>query len=489
MKNHSNFFGKTEGKTIVLSLLAAATALQLTSCADTAPPTDTEAYTETEIASQTSAKATTEYTTTTHSTAEQTTQAPVFSATEESTQTETSETIDIPDKAPFETRTETVEQLMTDAFATHYEYSDDYYRDERIVKQKGINGTVRQRITTVYEGDNVVDFYILEDVLQERMDEIIVIGTKSRRSEKTEVIRENEIAFDTEYIYDNTRYEDDRAVLTEGKNGYTLTQYRITYESGKETERITLTSSITEPITEIIRVGTKPVYTTKTETTKKNIVPFTTRYEYDDTLAEGTEHIATNGANGYTEEIYQITYYKGTESDRVLLSSKAYAPVEKVVIIGTKKEEAYYMPFLDAAHGGRDYSLTQGFSSSHRALDFGVWYGEPIVAIKAGTVIAAYNEGYHSTDNILWTYGTYVIIEHEDGMRSYYAHLKNRTVSVGDTVSGGEIIGYSGNTGRVNPAPTPSNPLAGTHLHFEIRIQKNGYYQTVDPREYLPYWN
>ena len=147
------------------------------------------------------------------------------------------------------------------------------------------------------------------------------------------------------------------------------------------------------------------------------------------------------------------------------------------------------MPFLDASRGGYNYSVTQDFSSSHRGIDFGVWYGDPICAIKSGTVITAYDEGYFSKDNILWTYGTYVVIEHEDGMRSYYAHLKSRTVSVGDKVSGGQTIGYSGNTGRTNPEPTAAKPYAGTHLHFEIRVKKNGVYVTTDPKAYLPYWN
>jgi murein DD-endopeptidase MepM/ murein hydrolase activator NlpD len=80
-----------------------------------------------------------------------------------------------------------------------------------------------------------------------------------------------------------------------------------------------------------------------------------------------------------------------------------------------------------------------------------------------------------------------VVIEHEDGVRSYYAHLKSRTVSVGQRVSGGQTIGYSGNTGRVNPPVTASNPYAGTHLHFEIRVKRNGAYVKVDPTKYIDF--
>lgn len=308
------------------------------------------------------------------------------------------------------------------------------------------------------------------------------------REEQIVSVKENIIPFDVHYIYDETLYDDERMVLSEGADGYTLCVYRVIYENGKEIGRERISAVVTEPKAQEIVVGTKPAYTEQTETLKENIVSFATRYEYDGALEKGITQIRTHGADGYTESVYKITYYKGKEVGRECVSSEIYAPVEKVIVVGTK-EQAFYMPFLDASRGGYDYSVTQSFHSSHRALDFGVWYGDPICAIRSGKVIAAYDEGYFSKDNILWTYGTYVVIEHDNGMRSYYAHLKSRTVSVGDLVSGGEIIGYSGNTGRTNPEPTASKPYAGTHLHFEIRVKQGSAYVTTDPRQYLPYWN
>ena len=308
------------------------------------------------------------------------------------------------------------------------------------------------------------------------------------REEQTVSVKENVIPFDIHYIYDENLYEDESILLQEGADGYTISVYHVIYENGKEISREKISYTVTEPVIQEIIVGTKPAYTEQTETKKENLISFPTRYEYDNTLETGLTQIKTHGADGYTESTYKITYYKGQEIGRECVSSEIYAPIEKVIVVGTK-EESFYMPFLDASRGGYNYSVTQSFHSSHRALDFGVWYGDPICAIKSGKVIVAYDEGYFSTDNILWTYGTYVVIEHEDGMRSYYAHLKSRKVSVGDTVSGGEIIGYSGNTGRTNPEPTASKPYAGTHLHFEIRVKQGGVYVTTDPRQYLPYWN
>ena len=305
-------------------------------------------------------------------------------------------------------------------------------------------------------------------------------------AEQVITVTENEIPFDTHYIYDENLYDDERIVLREGKNGFSVSTYRVFYENGIEVSRELLSESVTAPEAEEIIVGTKPSVTESTVTVRGDDIPFGTRCEYDPSLEAGKTIVRTDGVNGYTESTYRITYYKGEEISRELVSDQAYAPVEQVIVIGTRE---YFMPFLDASRGGYNYSVTQDFSSSHRGIDFGVWYGDPICAIKSGKVITAYDEGYFSTDNILWTYGTYVVIEHEDGMRSYYAHLKSRTVSVGDTVSGGQIIGYSGNTGRTNPEPTAAKPLAGTHLHFEIRVKQNGVYVTTDPKAYLPYWN
>ena len=305
-------------------------------------------------------------------------------------------------------------------------------------------------------------------------------------AEQVITVTENEIPFDTHYIYDENVYDDERIVLREGKNGFSVSTYRVFYENGIEVSRELLSESVTAPEVEEIIVGTKPSVTESTVTVRGENIPFGTRYEYDSSLEAGKTVLRAEGVNGYTESTYRITYYKGEEISRELVSDQAYAPVEQVIVIGTRE---YFMPFLDAGRGGYNYSVTQDFSSTHRGIDFGVWYGDPICAIKSGKVITAYDEGYFSTDNLLWTYGTYVVIEHEDGMRSYYAHLKSRTVSVGDTVSGGQIIGYSGNTGRTNPEPTAAKPLAGTHLHFEIRVKKNGVYVTTDPKAYLPYWN
>ena len=117
--------------------------------------------------------------------------------------------------------------------------------------------------------------------------------------------------------------------------------------------------------------------------------------------------------------------------------------------------------FVTDAYGYR-YHPIYGDYKFHPAVDFAVPQGTPIYATKSGTVTAAtYNE-YN---------GYYVAINHNDGYTSLYAHMTNFVVSVGQTVSQGEVIGYVGSTGY----------STGPHMHFEITYGG----ASVNPMEYV----
>lgn len=99
---------------------------------------------------------------------------------------------------------------------------------------------------------------------------------------------------------------------------------------------------------------------------------------------------------------------------------------------------------LNSPYGIRKHRL-------HRGVDMHINIGDSIVAAYPGKVVVSkYNRR---------GYGHYVMIEHANGTRTLYGHLKKRLVNVGDTVEGGQLVGWGGNTGR----------SSGPHLHFEIR--------------------
>ena len=480
MKNVRNTSRRQWKKALLMSFLASAAVLYLTSCSDSPEPIDTRmtsAYTDIQT-EQTSPLASAE-----------TTAALETTDIAEPPDTD-SPPLDPSDEIP-QIHTEKEEILETIPYDTIYEYSEEYYEGESVTRISGIDGCKLITVVTTYQMEEVTDVDRTEDVLFLPRDEVIVIGTKETTTYGTIFINEKEVPFETEYEYDPDAYDDEETVVREGANGYTTSEYRITYEKGIEVSRELVSSKVTAPVSRLIRVGTKPAQSEITVTKNEDIVEYDTEYEYDSTLEDGVREVRIAGVNGYTENTYRVMYYHGEEISRELVKSTVHEPQNEVIVIGTKKEETFGMPYIDAAHGGYDYNVTlyYGGSNNHGGIDFGVWYGNPIVSVMSGTVVYAYDEGDLPTSDLRWTYGTYVVVEHENGTRSYYAHLKSRTVSVGDYVSKGEIVGYSGNTGRVSPVPTPDNPLAGTHLHFEIRVWNGSTYVKADPKDYLPRWN
>ena len=105
-----------------------------------------------------------------------------------------------------------------------------------------------------------------------------------------------------------------------------------------------------------------------------------------------------------------------------------------------------------------------GTTKYHSGVDIAAGYGAAICAAAGGTVsIAEYSQSY----------GNYCVIYHTNGTTTLYAHMNSLpVVSVGQSVSAGQLIGYVGSTGY----------STGPHCHFEIRV--NG--GCVDPLSYFP---
>lgn len=105
-----------------------------------------------------------------------------------------------------------------------------------------------------------------------------------------------------------------------------------------------------------------------------------------------------------------------------------------------------------------------GASTNHKGVDIGgVGYSTNVLATKAGVVI---------TSKFSSSYGNYVVISHGPGNTTLYAHMSSRSVKEGDSVTQGQVIGVTGNTGISR----------GAHLHYEIT--EGGV--RVNPLDYLP---
>jgi murein DD-endopeptidase MepM/ murein hydrolase activator NlpD len=100
-----------------------------------------------------------------------------------------------------------------------------------------------------------------------------------------------------------------------------------------------------------------------------------------------------------------------------------------------------------------------GAARFHKGVDIAAAYGQEVPAAAPGTVTFAGVQG---------GYGNLVIVRHDGGAETRYAHLSQLDVQEGDEVKAGDVVGRVGQTGRAT----------GPHLHFELR--EDG--RPVDPQ-------
>jgi murein DD-endopeptidase MepM/ murein hydrolase activator NlpD len=167
------------------------------------------------------------------------------------------------------------------------------------------------------------------------------------------------------------------------------------------------------------------------------------------------------------------------KQDNEIAEYENVRPKKKEVILHEKNKESSSLPaggrqikivnpkikFIWPIHGKVIANFgPQDSGTKNDGINISVNEGMPVYASAKGKVIYSSNE--------LGKYGNLVIIKHDFGWFSAYAHLREVSVEKGDLVSSGEIIAKAGKTGNVNSA----------QLHFALRSGKN----PVDPMRFLP---
>lgn len=141
--------------------------------------------------------------------------------------------------------------------------------------------------------------------------------------------------------------------------------------------------------------------------------------------------------------------YATMDSTVIHYASNSELP-DGVTIHLTEKEKGRKFCFPTPEHARMSSHFGARRRRWHYGVDLAMPTGEPIYAAFDGIVrISRWNKSY----------GNLVVVRHFNGLETYYAHLSQRDVEVGDTVRAGEVIALCGNTGR----------SYGSHLHFEIR--------------------
>ena len=119
--------------------------------------------------------------------------------------------------------------------------------------------------------------------------------------------------------------------------------------------------------------------------------------------------------------------------------------------------DQYHCPFQGSVYHRGKFGVRRG--RRHQGVDIPLKTGDPVYATFTGKVRVSKYWG---------VFGNLVVIRHDNGLETFYAHLSKRNVEVGDWVNAGDVIGLGGSTGR----------STGPHLHFETR--HNGF--AFDPQ-------
>ncbi len=198
-------------------------------------------------------------------------------------------------------------------------------------------------------------------------------------------------------------------------------------------------------------------------------IPYSTITEKNPNLYVGTSRVVSAGVNGVAQVVDVITYIEGEEVSRETVSTTTVKqPVNRVVQVGTKKQ-----PTISSVTTGSmtwpvpsSKRISDGFGyvsgRYHGAIDIVCSYAK-VIAADGGQVVSA---GWH------YGYGWNVLVQHSNGLQTFYAHLSRMSVSTGQVITKGTTIGYSGSSGSWSTGP---------HLHFEVRLNGN----KVNPLRYV----
>lgn len=196
-------------------------------------------------------------------------------------------------------------------------------------------------------------------------------------------------------------------------------------------------------------------------------IPFETKKVEDSSIYKGSSKVVTKGRVGTRTVVADVTYVDNKEVSRDILSSEVSSqPVTEVIHVGTKaRPKTVATGRLGRPISGGIISSNYGMrrGSMHKGVDFAARTGTRISAADGGTVTwAGWKRG---------GWGYLVVINHGNGIETYYAHNSRVTVKVGQKVAKGEQIAKMGSTGN----------SSGPHVHFEVHV--NGRY--VNPWKYI----
>ncbi|MBS4201330.1 M23 family metallopeptidase [Bacillus sp. FJAT-49732] len=232
-------------------------------------------------------------------------------------------------------------------------------------------------------------------------------------------------------------------------------KYDLSIKQLKELNEGITEDSILQIGQELNTVVTKPLLHVVVDREKyqEESVPYETEVIEDSSMPKGETKIKQEGKSGKNAYIYKIKEVNGQQTKKEATKEVVLEkPVKQITIKGTKVIPSRGTgSFAWPTNGGYVSSgMGQRWGSLHKGIDIARPSNYTIKAADHGVVVSA------GWDN--GGYGNKIVIDHQNGFRTVYAHLSSISVSAGQKVEKGSAIGIMGSTGN----------STGTHLHFEV---------------------
>jgi murein DD-endopeptidase MepM/ murein hydrolase activator NlpD len=246
--------------------------------------------------------------------------------------------------------------------------------------------------------------------------------------------------------------------LASNEQSVPQTFYR--YAAGKDDTLFTLAARLSLPYETVATLNSIPSPDTKLAG-HMLILPVVTGLFVSSKPESAYELILKKRYAGKLNSETVIAYSIG-KNKFYFLQNEKFSPTERAFFLDSSMKAPLAQSVMTSPYGYR-VSPIDGKWKFHPGIDLAAPIGSAVYACKPGKVTAVnYND----------TYGNYIIILHDGGMTSVYAHLSKTLVKRGDAVDSGTLIGLVGTTGA----------STGPHLHFEVRV--NG--SPTNPGTMLP---
>ncbi len=369
--------------------------------------------------------------------------------------------------------------------------------DKVIIPRENITINVLKKEDFEEAFENVIKAFIgtveYEQFIEDSQPEIIDTGSKIETIywEEDITIKETLMDVDT-FIFDNATDLSKYLLFgtTEKQKTYSVRAIddikSIAYNNSLSTEEFLIANpnfkSENALLTEgqIVNIGLiEPLVTITAEmhVVEDVVDRYQTEYVDDKDKYYGSEEVTQKGIDGTTRLTEKVLYRNGQIHDLVVireLSEEITPVINEIVSRGVKSYTQtggfeYYSGGTWAWPTINPSIITSRFGhrwgTHHNAIDIsGTGHRSPIFSANDGVVVKSTYEG---------AFGYLLIINHENGYITLYAHLAEKPIhSVGQRVKRGELIGLMGNTGR----------SFGTHLHFSvIKDTEFRYANYIDP--------